>query len=336
MSSAPTARLSVSIAMCTCDAAKFVREQLDSFLAQTWLPMELVIQDDASTDATLSIVEDFAKHAPFPVLLERNPTRLGPTGNFERAMGRCRGEVLVFSDADDTWNPDRIETAVAVLIARPEVGAVFSDAALASADLCPRGVSLWESIGFTTAHQQELLSGQLTDAFFRRTIGFGGSMTVRRSVIEAALPIARPWGHDNWTAVIAASLFDVSLIPRTLMLYRQHGSQYSGGSKKGLWKRAQNSRQVKPQKDWVPRASSYLQLKERLTALRPRASDQPRLDRSIADATAKAEHQEMREALSKHLVLRLGPVLRDTVRLRYRRYSSGLLSTFRDLVFGRY
>jgi len=56
----------VSIAMATYNGARFIQEQLDSFLAQTHLPWELVITDDQSTDETEQIVNAFAEKAPLP------------------------------------------------------------------------------------------------------------------------------------------------------------------------------------------------------------------------------------------------------------------------------
>lgn len=327
---------SVSIAMCTYNAEKFLLEQLESFLRQTMMPAELVLQDDNSTDQTLMIVEAFSQRAPFPVFVARNQARLGPTGNFEKAMGRCRGDVVVFSDADDVWLPDRIEASARVLADRPRVGVVFSDANLVNQDLSPRGLTLWQSIGFTNSDQAAFEEGEITDALFRRTIGFGGTMAVRRTAIEAALPIPRPWGHDNWTAVIAAALYEVALLKRPLINYRQHGTQYSGGAGKSFWSRVREARKPRAQRDWIPEGSSFGDLATRLEALRALAGDPRRLERVLADAVAKTEHQRMREQLSSQLGSRVRPVLKDALKLRYRRYSNGILSALRDIAIGPY
>jgi glycosyltransferase involved in cell wall biosynthesis len=58
---------SISVAMCTYNGEKFLKEQLESIAAQTRLPMELVICDDGSTDSTIDIVEAFTSSSPFPV-----------------------------------------------------------------------------------------------------------------------------------------------------------------------------------------------------------------------------------------------------------------------------
>lgn len=326
----------MSIAMCTYNAERWVLAQLESFLAQTVAPAELVLQDDGSSDQTLAVVEAFAKRAPFEVKVERNERNLGPTGNFERAMARCTGDVIVFSDADDVWLPQRLSRALEVLQGRPSVGCVFSDASLVDAELKPLGQTLWGSIRFSEADRRAFASGEVTDALFRRTIGFGGCMTIRRAVLDVALPIERPWGHDNWTASLAAALFDVAIIDEPLMLYRQHASQYSGGRGGSLRERLKKGGAPRPQRDWIPRGASYSALARRLELHRARAVDAARLDRVVTAAREKAEHLIMREQLSTTALGRVVPVVRDLLRRRYSRYSNGVPSVMRDLVFGRY
>jgi GT2 family glycosyltransferase len=67
--------------MATYNGERHIKEQLDSLARQSLLPLELVVTDDGSTDATLAIVADFAQTAPFPVRVHRNVGRLGYVKN---------------------------------------------------------------------------------------------------------------------------------------------------------------------------------------------------------------------------------------------------------------
>ena len=87
-SSIPMTR--VSIAMATYNGERFIREQLDSFAAQSRLPDQLVMCDDGPTDRTVAIAEEFAASAPFAVTVRRNPGRLGYSDNFSRAISLQR------------------------------------------------------------------------------------------------------------------------------------------------------------------------------------------------------------------------------------------------------
>lgn len=62
----------ISIALCTYNGAKFLPAQLESFLAQTRLPDELIVCDDCSTDETPQMINDFARRAPFTVTFRIN------------------------------------------------------------------------------------------------------------------------------------------------------------------------------------------------------------------------------------------------------------------------
>ena len=91
----------MSIALATFNGARFLAEQLASIATQTIVPDEIVVGDDGSSDATLDIIADFAATVPYPVHVERNPTRLGFGLNFLRILGRCAGGVIVLADQDD-------------------------------------------------------------------------------------------------------------------------------------------------------------------------------------------------------------------------------------------
>src|SRR5882724_11959920 len=93
----------ISVAMCTYNGAGFLSEQLESIAAQTRLPDELVICDDRSTDESVEIVRNFARHTPFSVRLEMNEENLGSTKNFEKSIGLCQGEIIALADQDDVW-----------------------------------------------------------------------------------------------------------------------------------------------------------------------------------------------------------------------------------------
>jgi hypothetical protein len=99
----------ISIAMATYNGESFIRQQLDSFSRQTLLPSELIVCDDGSTDATVSIVSDFSRSVPFPVKIFNNPARLGYTANFLQAARMCEGDLIAFSDQDDEWFPQKLD-----------------------------------------------------------------------------------------------------------------------------------------------------------------------------------------------------------------------------------
>src|SRR4051794_20922903 len=104
----------VSVAMATFNGAKHIRDQLASLTQQTLIPAELVITDDRSTDETVSIVNDFARTAPFPVIIHSNSTRLGFRANFLKASALTSSALVAFCDQDDKWYPTKLKEAVGI------------------------------------------------------------------------------------------------------------------------------------------------------------------------------------------------------------------------------
>jgi glycosyltransferase involved in cell wall biosynthesis len=104
--------VSVSVAMATFNGGRYIGQQLESLAAQSYLPSELIVSDDGSTDETLEVVNDFTVKAPFPVSVNRNRTRLGYRGNFLYAASLCSSDLVAFCDQDDVWDHRKIEICV--------------------------------------------------------------------------------------------------------------------------------------------------------------------------------------------------------------------------------
>lgn len=104
-------KASVSIVLCTYNGAKYIKEQLDSILAQTYPLHEIIVQDDHSTDETTQILQEYAcKHSLIKVF--QNDSAQGVNGNFLSAMQRATGEYIAISDQDDIWETDKIENQI--------------------------------------------------------------------------------------------------------------------------------------------------------------------------------------------------------------------------------
>ena len=104
----------VSIIMGTYNGAIYIREQLDSILAQTYPLKEIIIQDDGSTDDTIAICQAYQEKYPI-VHFSRNEHNLGFNANFKSAAMKATGDFVAFSDQDDVWFPTKIEKQVAAI-----------------------------------------------------------------------------------------------------------------------------------------------------------------------------------------------------------------------------
>lgn len=113
----------VSILIPVYNTDEFVGQAIESVLGQTFYDLELVIVDDASTDDTYSVCENYAS-TDTRVKLYRNPVNLGMMKNWNRGLSLCTGEYWGKLDADDWWDERMVERCVVVLDTDKEIGLV--------------------------------------------------------------------------------------------------------------------------------------------------------------------------------------------------------------------
>ena len=228
--------MKLSIAMCTYNGAAYLSEQLESIAAQTRLPDELVVCDDRSSDGlTCEIVKAFANQVQFPVRLFVNRKNLGGKKNFQKAIGRCQGDIVFFCGQDDVWKQNKLARIEAVFSSAPEVGLVFTDAEVVSEDLHTLVDSLVENSDFGTESQALIKKGQALRVFLQGNVVTGATMAFRACLRPFVLPIPGDTilQEDAWIALIIAAVAPVVFLKEPLIKYRQHVGQQIGVSIKG-------------------------------------------------------------------------------------------------------
>ena len=90
---------------------KYIREAIDSIVAQTFADWELIVCDNASTDATEQIVREYAARDA-RVRYHRNPTDIGPAANYNMGVHLSRGEYFRWHAHDDMIAPTYLEECV--------------------------------------------------------------------------------------------------------------------------------------------------------------------------------------------------------------------------------
>jgi len=121
----------VSICIITYNQEKFLSECIESVLSQKInVPFEIVIGEDCSTDATLSIAEMYAvKHPALIRLLPKENENMGMHKNWERTITNADGKYVAIIEGDDMWiDPLKLQKQIDVLDKFPEVGLSFTDA----------------------------------------------------------------------------------------------------------------------------------------------------------------------------------------------------------------
>jgi hypothetical protein len=327
--------MKISVAMCTYDGARYLREQLDSIATQTRRPDELVVCDDASADTTREILTAFAATAPFPVRLHVNEQNLGSTRNFERAIRLCEGDLIALADQDDVWLPEKLHRIEDRLLRNPKVGLVFTDAEVVNEDLQPLGYGLWESVGFDKTHRQRVCSGRVLDVLLPGWTVTGATMAFRAGFKSLVLEIPTDLAliHDGWIALMIALVADVSFIEEPLIKYRQHARQQIGAKERRGHQ--DDTAGLGGVKNAMQRTNSYQQMIEIGTKAQQRLSERRDVynsEEALAKLAARLTHLRTRAKLPGPPLQRFTCVIRELLTGRYHRYSRGFFSAAKDLL----
>jgi glycosyltransferase involved in cell wall biosynthesis len=321
--------LSASIVLCTYNGSRFLEAQWDSLLAQSRLPDEIVVRDDASSDTTPALLNDLRRRAEdrgIRVRLESNPRNLGYVANFEAALQDASGDVLFLCDQDDIWHPDKLATMAIEFEHRPGLLAICSDAVRIDAAGVVLQRSLFEILKVSQAEMRRIRAGRGFEVLLRRSLATGATIALRRILLVRALPTPAGWIHDEWLAIMASALGGFDCVEQTLIDYRQHPGNQIGMPDRGL--------KVKWRDLLRPRSELIETLIARDAALRQRLQ-------SLGDAVPgtcaeqvddKLRHLHVRATLRGLRWARIGRVLREAADGGYRRYASGWRSALRDML----
>ena len=141
--------MKISVAFIVYNGARYIRTQLDSILAQTQTVDEIIICDDASSDNTKEILEEYKNKYPNLFFLHYNNKNLGPTKNIEKAIQASTGDIILLADQDDYWELNKVDTIVKWFEANPTMNGVFTSGSLMNSNkILDNKYALWDAMSF--------------------------------------------------------------------------------------------------------------------------------------------------------------------------------------------
>ena len=220
MSRPPDEAMAVSVLVVTYNHASFVRQALDSALAQRLpKPFEILISEDRSTDGTREIVQEYAERHPEIVRLLLSERNLRSNEVVARGFRSARGRYVALLDGDDYWTgADKLQAQVEILDARPDMTICFHNVQVV--DEGSRSLDrLWNG------PDQPELSG-LHELLRGNFIATSSVVYRRAAVVEIPAWYESFFPVTDWPLhVLFARQGRIGYIDRTLGAYRQH----SGG-----------------------------------------------------------------------------------------------------------
>ncbi|HNU97027.1 MAG TPA: glycosyltransferase family 2 protein [Candidatus Portnoybacteria bacterium] len=218
-----------SIILTAYNGEKYIREQIESILAQTSKDWELIICEDHSSDSTLKIAEEYAdKYDNISII--KNEKNLGLTENFAKGLICANGEFIAVCDVDDYWLPEKIELQLKILKEHKDIGLVYHDVYITDENLRIQKKSSLRKIlrgNIFSLHRVNVNKDNL-ESLIRTNHITAPTIMFRASLKEKILPIPKNSLQDMWIGLIAAAFSKIYFIDKQLIKYRQHGDNMVG------------------------------------------------------------------------------------------------------------
>lgn len=221
--------MKIDILMATYQGEKYLKEQIDSILNQTYQDFRLLISDDGSQDSTREILKEYvAKDKRVIVFLQ--PKNLGIMRNFEYLMQKVESECFMFSDQDDIWQKDKIEKSL-LTMAKNDSDLVYSDLEVVNQDLELIHKSYWKLKGF----EQKVKKYNDFESLYLNNYITGCTMLIKSKWLSKILPLPHQSNyilHDYWTALVVSQFGKMTYLEEPQVKYRQHTKNRIGSKKR--------------------------------------------------------------------------------------------------------
>lgn len=204
----------VSILINNFNYARFLRDAIDSALAQTYPNVEVVVVDDGSTDDSRDIIASFSDRIR-PVLKENG----GQASAFNAGLRACRGELIALLDSDDTFAPEKVARCVDAAMRHPAAQMIYHRVQTIDAWGTPSGKPTPPTI-YNGCIATRVRRGGGT-WYYAPTSG----QVFRRVFLERICPVPEDLyrtSADAYVACLAGMLVSVAGIPEALTHYRVH------------------------------------------------------------------------------------------------------------------
>ena len=218
----------VDILLATYNGEKYLKEQIESILAQTYTDFRLIVSDDGSKDSTRQILTEY-KNLDSRIELHFQERNLGYIKNFEFLLKQVKSKYYMLSDQDDVWDAEKVRISLEAL-KRESAVLVFCDLLVVGENREIINNSFWKAISV----DKKIKKFQDYRLVYLYNCVTGCTILSDSKYIVNILPFPTDsWiAHDYWMAIVLSQHGKLCGIETPLIQYRQHGNNQIGAFNK--------------------------------------------------------------------------------------------------------
>ena len=219
----------IDILLPTYNGEKYLKQQIESILNQSYKNIKIIISDDCSKDKTLEILKQYQNNKNIEIYFQEK--NIGVTKNIEFLLQKVTANYYMLADQDDIWKVEKVEKSLEKL-KQENVDLVFGDLEIVDENLNTIHPSFNDYMKLTKKIKKYVHSYKLNYLYNCIT---GCTILAKKETIKDILPIPKTSKHlihDHWIGLIANLNGKVAYMPEKYIKYRQHGTNEVGIEKK--------------------------------------------------------------------------------------------------------
>ena len=219
----------IDVLLATYNGEKYLREQIDSILNQTYQNIQLIISDDCSKDNTRKILKEYEEKDSRVKVYDQDEN-IGCIKNFEFLLKQVKNEIYMLSDQDDVWMPEKIEKTYEQL-ENEKADLVFGDLEVVDSNLEIIYPSFNDFMKLSRKIKRHINTNELNYLYNCVT---GCTIMSRKKWIDKILPLpvnSKYVLHDHWIGLMISLKGKLAYLPEKYIKYRQHEDNEVGTDK---------------------------------------------------------------------------------------------------------
>lgn len=218
----------VSIPIITYNQEKFISNTIDSALSQDYPNIEVIICDDASTDGTVKIIQDYIEKHPSKIKLLTSQRNVGATQNWYKAISVCSGKYIAGLAGDDSFFPKKISKQVLAMEADSDIAICYTDASVFHIQK--------QKVLYNLSDKAPTLSGNIETAlsdciYYSPTTMFRKNLIPKMNLFEN-IKSASDLAFFKEIMILSAPNGKILYLPEVLYTYNKHDNNLTVKNKK--------------------------------------------------------------------------------------------------------